>query len=98
MMARQIIIRRTLPIMSAMGPRIGCISAKGSAKAVVSRATIPGSTARPSAIGGTIGSTARVDNADANPIMLTWVRKRVGDGGAPVGGMRPSLQVRGKIP
>src|SRR5262245_60975661 len=87
MTARQIIIRRTLPIMSEMGPRIGCIRAKGRAKAVVSKATVPGSTARLSAIGGTIGSTARVDRADANPIMLTWVKKRVGDGGALVGGM-----------
>jgi hypothetical protein len=39
-------------------------------------------------MGGTIGSTARVDNADANPIMLTWVRKCFADGDAPVGGMR----------
>lgn len=98
MIARQIIIRRTLPIMSETGPRIGCISAKGSAKAVVNSATVPGSTARPSAIGGTIGSTARVDSADANPIMLTWVRKRVGDGGAPAGGMGLRSLVGANIP
>ena len=40
-----------------------------------------------SAMGGTIGSTARVDSAEAKPIRLRCVMKRVWDGGAPAGGM-----------
>jgi hypothetical protein len=67
------IISRVLPIMSATGPRTGWTSAKGTAKAVDSRATLFGSVASPLAISGTIGSMARVASAVAKPTTLTWM-------------------------
>jgi len=81
---RQTIIRRSLPIMSATGPRIGCTSANGSAKAVERSATLPGFSTKACAIGGMIGSTARADSAVANPIMLMCIstREAAGGGGA----------------
>ena len=78
---RHSIIMRTLPMMSATGPRIGCTSANGSANAVDSSATVPGSTCRLEAMGGMIGSTARVDSAVAKPIRLTCVMSRPGGRG-----------------
>ena len=73
---RQMIISLSLPIMSATAPRIGWTSAKGSAKAVESSATFSGLSVSACAIGGMIGSTARADNAVANPIRLIWISTR----------------------
>src|SRR5712691_8165338 len=75
--ARQISMMRGLPNMSAIGPRIGCTSANGSANAVESSATVAGSTRKSCAIGGIIGSTARVNSAVAKAIRLTIVSTRL---------------------
>ena len=84
---RQMIIIRTLPIASAIGPRIGCTQANGRVKAVDSSATCAGSTCRLAAIGGMMGSTARVDSAVANPIRLTCVIRREAEIGLSGGGI-----------
>src|SRR5262245_32387404 len=89
MSTREICIMRSLPMASAAGPMIGCASTNGKVKAVVNRATRAGSVARLLAMGGMIGSTARVDSAVAKPIRLRCAMKRAEDGGRLGSGMAP---------
>src|SRR6266568_7010594 len=60
----------------ASGPRIGWISANGSAKAVDNSATVSGATPRSLAIGGMIGSIARLNREVAKATVLTPARTR----------------------
>jgi hypothetical protein len=96
---RQMIIIRTLPIASATGPRIGCTQAKGRVKAVDSSATCDAATPRLSAIGGMIGSMARVESAVAKPIKLTCVMRREAESELSGGGIRAgSLRIESPQP
>ena len=67
---------RVLPNASASGPSTGWISANGSEKAVDSSATVSGGTRRSAAIGGMIGSMARLNSDVANATVLTPARTR----------------------